>query len=339
MLNLEIVSTVGFLCSLLIVTELLAQTAEALPKGFVDEVIEGVRHPVDIAFAPRKNGASSLMIVITRSGLVHVFDQPDAPSTPTVAADLSEMVCDSRAGLLGIEIHPNFEENRFIYLYYTLRSNRYMPCGVICFFGTACPFAPRNRLSRFVMRSNNTLDMDSEKVLLQTQPITDHVGGGMKFGLDGYLYLSIGDGNRPKSKSVSQNPGDLLGTVVRITDEGDIPPDNPFTQANGYESQRCSKYGVSWSSRFCEEIYIQGFRNPFRLAMDPNSDTVRFFVSDCGESTWESIFEGGGGAAGASGGWPEREGPCKFDSETVCAFDDRYYDPIYWYSHEGGGTL
>ena len=315
----------------------------ALPDGFVEEEIVGVKHPLDIAFAPRPNGAPPMMLVISRNGLLHIFEDSDRPSSPTLAGDFSEQVCSSPAGLVGIEVHPDFVSNRYIYLYYTYRNrnNPIFPCGIP--FLNA--FLPRNRLSRFVLRRNNTLDIQSEQVLILTPPTSDHTGGGIQFGKDGHLYVSVGDGTmagslfRPFYQNAPQNLGNLLGKVLRITDDGGVPPDNPYV-SSGESSQRCHENDAFWPGVACQEIYMAGLRNPFRLVMDPNADKVRFFIHDVGLRTWEWIHEGGPAAASKRGGWPAREGPCITGSDTECAVDEQYLDPVFYYPHDGrGGCL
>ena len=95
----------------------------------------------------------------------------------------------------------------------------------------------------------------------------------------------------------------MLGVVVRLTDDGNIPPTNPFSSENDPNSVRCNEKGQSGSHKKpCQEIYAAGLRNPYRFAMDPNAEGTRFFINDVGDASWERVLEGGDGHAGAQYG-------------------------------------
>jgi PKD repeat protein len=89
--------------------------------------------------------------------------------------------------------------------------------------------------------------------------------------------------------------------------------------------------------------FAKGLRNPFRLAMDPNTkDKVKFHIGDVGASVWEEISVGGTDHAKANYGWPPMEGPCERNSKTACQEQSEYLDPIYYYEHtkaEEGGCV
>lgn len=148
-----------------------------------------------------------------------------------------------------------------------------------------------NRLSRWTWNpAANEIDPDSEEVLLDTPPTkkAQHNSGKIEFGKDGYMYVSIGEGGE---NDESQDLGSVMGGMIRLTDDGGIPPDNPF--ANDPEGVRCNVTGRGDGK--CQELYAVGLRNPWRFAMDPNTEgnKVRFFVNDVGASAWEEISEGG----------------------------------------------
>ena len=202
---------------------------------------------------------------------------------------------------------------------------------------------PVNRLSRWTWNPTlNEIDPDSEVVLLDTPSAAFpmHNAGKIEFGKDGYLYVTIGDtGVDDEAQSLSS----VLGTMVRLTDTGDIPPDNPF--ANDSEGVRCNVTGRGDGK--CQEIYAAGLRNPFRFAMDPNTsgNKVRFFINDVGASAWEEINEGGDDFEDNSVfnynlgvqnfGWPEREGPCIRGRSGGCDDYEGYIHPIHYWQHEG----
>lgn len=150
---------------------------------------------------------------------------------------------------------------------------------------------PVNRLSRWIWDpALNQIDPDSEVVLLDTPPATEamHNSGKIDFGKDGMLYVTIGDQG---ISDRAQELDSVIGGMVRLTDQGDIPPDNPF--ANDIDGVRCNENGRGDGK--CQELYVVGLRNPFRFSMNPNTEgnKVHFFINDVGASKWEEINEGG----------------------------------------------
>jgi glucose/arabinose dehydrogenase len=200
-----------------------------------------------------------------------------------------------------------------------------------------------NRLSRWTWNPTlNEIDPDSEVVLLDTPSAAraQHNSGKIEFGKDGYLYVTIGDTG---VNDEGQTLNTVLGTMVRLTDTGDIPPDNPF--ANDPEGVHCNVTGRGDGK--CQEIYAVGLRNPWRFAMDPNTsgNKVRFFINDVGASAWEEINEGGDDFEDNSVfnynlgvqnfGWPIREGPCIRGRTGGCDDYEGYIHPIHYWQHEG----
>lgn len=297
----------------------------ALPQGFQDNLVTNILGtPMDIAWTP-----DGRLLIVTRDGTLRVF--ANGALLPNPAIDLSPVVCTlGDEALGGVAVHPNFTLNHYIYLYYTYKK-----------FGTCninSPDDPVNRLSRFYLPENNSASPASEVVLLDTPPLPsyDHMGDDLQFGRDGLLYLTIGDGGSACCSSTPrapEDPGVLLGKVVRLTDSGGIPPGNPFT---GSDSARCNLNGVpptgSPLGTKCQEVFAMGLRNPFRAAFDPNNSSIRYFVNDVGENTWEEVNLG---AAGADYGWPTREGPCAAANPlTDCGPPPPgLTNPIFWYAH------
>ncbi|MGW3623506.1 ThuA domain-containing protein [Streptomyces sp. NPDC000880] len=189
-------------------------------------------------------------------------------------------------GLQGIGLDPNFSENRSIYLYYAPPLST--PAGDAPNEGTAEDFAKFdgvNRLSRFVLKADGTLDNASEKKIIDvaaTRGICCHVGGDIDFDAQGNLYLSTGDDTNPfasdgytpiddrpgrnpayDARRTSGNTNDLRGKILRIKVNDDasysIPDGNLF--APGTAKTR-------------PEIYAMGFRNPFRFSVDKKTGVV-----------------------------------------------------------------
>lgn len=305
-----------------------ASPATGLPSGFTDDLIAQVSGPSELRWTP-----DGRMLVTGKGGLLRVVSSAGALLT-TPALDLSSRLCtNGERGLVGLAVHPDFAENRSIYLYYTFP--KYGTCNESATDG------PVNRISRFVLGDTNVVNPASETVLLETPPMykDHHTAGDLHFGKDGNLWATIGDSGA-RSLGWPRNLSTLAGKIVRITDTGGIPTGNPYT---GTGTARCNGSGVppvgAPTGTICQEIVSRGLRNPFRMAMDPNASGVRFFVNDVGQHSWEETSEGP--VLGGDYGWPEREGPCVVDSDTVCGpAPAGMSDPVNFYHHgpDGGAA-
>ena len=133
----------------------------------------------------------------------------------------------------------------------------------------------------------------------------------MAFGNDGKLYVTHGDAGVQDN---AQDTSTVLGSIMRLNDDGGTPHDNPFTTANGYNAYDCRKSGGkvpvnSTSDAVCSEIFANGLRNPFRIAVDSNEkEKVRFSIQDVGARVWEELSYGGTDYAGVDYGWKPYEG-------------------------------
>ena len=301
--------------------------AATLPTDFTDSLVVAVPTPTALAFTP-----DARLLITTQPGTLRVFAGGALLSQP--ALDLSGKLCsNSERGLLGVAVDPSFVSNRFIYLYYTFR--KFSACSM------NARDAPVNRVSRFMLADNDVVDPASEVVLIDNIPSPggNHNGGDLKFGKDGYLYVSVGDGgcdyasnsgcagsnDAPRDRNV------LLGKVLRITSNGGIPPTNPY---QGSDSARCNATGLTDPGKACQETFAWGLRNPFRLAFDPNASGTQFYINDVGQNTWEEIDAG---AAGADYGWNVREGHCANGSTTDCgALPAGMTNPVFAYGRGDG---
>jgi len=169
-----------------------------------------------------------------------------------------------------------------------------------------------NRVSRLTASSSNpdVAESGSETVLLDLNGLsgaTNHNGRSLHFGIDGKLYISVGEN---ANGSNSQTLGNLLAKLLRINSDGSIPTDNPF-----YGSASGQNRG----------IWAMGLRNPFTFAIQPG--TGRIFINDVGKSTWEEINDG---QAGANYGWPNTEG---------VGNNSNYTEPFYTYNHSDGCAI
>lgn len=205
------------------------------------------------------------IVVAQQDGLILIFANDPAVATASTFLDLRGSVhTGGEQGLLGVAFHPDYAINGAFYLNYIADGPR------------------RTVVSRWQVSADpDAADPGSEQILLTyDQPFTNHNGGAMAFGPDGMLYISSGDGgsaNDPNNNG--QDLTTLLGKILRIADDGSIPPDNPFV--GGASGER-------------GEIWAYGLRNPWRMSFD--RDTGQLWVGDVGQNAEEEIdliVEGG----------------------------------------------
>lgn len=303
--------------------------AQVLPAGFTDTLIASLTAPTAVAFAP-----DGRMLITLQGGALRVYANGALLATPALTIPASSICSGFERGLLGVAVDPDFATNNYVYLYYTFQR----PDPGDCSANTAN--SPVNRVSRFVLPAGNVIDPASEVVLLDgiPSPNGNHNAGDLQFGKDGYLYVTTGDGGCDYlgdsgcagSNDAARDRNSLVGKILRIDRDGNVPPDNPFLGAG---TARCHT-GNAAAGTTCQETFAWGLRNPFRIAFDPNSPTTRFFINDVGQNLWEEIDLG---VAGADYGWNVREGHCATGSTTTCSRTNPppagMTDPIYDYRH------
>ncbi|UUU26131.1 PQQ-dependent sugar dehydrogenase [Streptomyces sp. DSM 40750] len=269
-----------------------AGAAEAAPQAAAAEDFQQVTlakgepevgEPMSLAVLPDRS-----VLHTSRDGELRLTD---AAGNTKLAGKL-DVYSHDEEGLQGIGVDPGFADNRFIYLYYAPPLNT--PAGDAPETGTAADFAPFdgvNRLSRFVLKTDGTLDAASEKKILDvpaSRGICCHVGGDIDFDAAGNLYLSTGDDSNPfqsdgftpidersnrnpafDAQRTSGNTNDLRGKILRIKVDADgsysVPDGNLF--APGTDKTR-------------PEIYAMGLRNPFRFSVD--KETGILYVGEYG---------------------------------------------------------
>lgn len=237
---------------------------------------------------------SSELFVVDRIGIIKVIgEEEEFLDIRNKMVSLSSNF-DER-GLLGLAFHPDFENNGKFFVYYSAPLREEGPQG----------WNHTSTISEFTFsKDTNRVNIESEKIILQIdEPQFNHNGGQLLFGMDGYLYIAVGDGGEANDVGVghssmgnAQDTNTLLGKILRINinsvEPYSIPADNPFVGTDGLD-----------------EIYAYGFRNPFRMAFDKT--TGNLFVADVGQNAWEevSIVE-----KGKNYGWNIKEGTHCFDS-------------------------
>ncbi|HEX7185783.1 MAG TPA: PQQ-dependent sugar dehydrogenase [Thermoanaerobaculia bacterium] len=280
--------------------------AAAVPAGFTDALVTNVSLPTALAFTP-----DGRLLITTQPGALRVYQGGALLATPALTFPDGSICTESERGLLGVAVHPSFASNHFIYLFYTANEP-----NVGCV----------NRVSRFMLPDNNVINAASELVLVDNMPSPNgnHNAGDLHFGKDGNLYISIGDGG-PSSNARLKHV--LTGKILRVTADGGIPIDNPF-QGPGTASCRT---GPTTDGNKCQETFAWGFRNPFRMAFDPNAAGTRFFINDVGAGSWEEIDLG---QAGADYGWNLCEGSHTPGSTAPCSSaPPGMVQPIFEYLH------
>lgn len=177
-------------------------------------------------------------------------------------------------------------------------------------------------VDEFAVRGGRIQPDSRRTVLTQTQPYSNHNGGDIKFGPDGYLYIALGDGGAGGDPHGNgQNLDTLLGKLLRIDPSGGkpyaIPADNPFV---GDPNAR-------------DEIWAYGLRNPWRFSFD--SGTGDLLIGDVGQSDWEEIdWAPAGSGGGENYGWSQMEGTHPFRGGTEPA---NHVPPIHEYDRTGLG--
>ncbi len=260
--------------------------AANLPPGFAETMIaNGLNSPTAMAFAP-----DGRLFVCLQTGQLRVIKNGALLPTPFVSLTVNT---SGERGLLGVAFDPNFATNNFVYVYYT----------------TPTP-AIHNRVSRFTANGDVAVP-GSEFVLFDLENLgaNNHNGGAIHFGLDGKLYVAVGENGLAAN---SQTLNNRLGKMLRVNSDGSIPEDNPFFNTAA---------GVNRS------IWALGLRNPFTFAFQPG--TGRMLINDVGQSTWEEINDG---IAGSNYGWDNCEGVCTPPNAN-------FRDPLFQYGHVGPTLL
>lgn len=296
-------------------------TPSGLPPGFTDTPIMTLSNGTDIAFTPDRR-----MLISSQNGKLYVL--PPDQNQAVIALDLAGTICDNNErGLLGVAVDPNFEQNHAIYVYYSDRNG--VPLA-------DCPTSQTqiNRVARYTLEHDNRISPNSADIIIDHISALkgNHNGSSMAFGADGYLYIAVGDAGT--LGVLSQDLTKLNGKILRIDPNNaanPIPPDNPFANTEG--ARRCGDPAATPNDTgLCQEIFVSGLRNPWRMAFKPG--TSQFYINDVGQGTWEEINSG---LLGANYGWPMREGNCTFGSVVECDTPPiGLTNPLFSYDHTEG---
>ena len=269
---------------------------------------DGFSNPVEM-----QNVGDDRLFIVEKRGVIEIL-QLDGTTNPNAFLDIQSIVLtpggnyDER-GLLGLAFHPDYINNGYFYVNY------------IDNFGNT-------QISRFSVSTSdpNIADPDSEFQILEVeQPYTNHNGGCLRFGPEGYLYIGLGDGGSagdPENRS--QNLQTLLGKMLRIdidNTEGStnyaVPSNNPFVG----------------DPNALDEIWSYGLRNPWRFSFD--SETDELWIGDVGQGSIEEIDRAAAGVSGQNYGWRCYEGNQEYNT-SGCPMEFDLTFPVAEYSHSGG---
>jgi glucose/arabinose dehydrogenase len=269
-------------------------------------VTTGLSNPVYVTNA---HDGTNRLFIVELGGVIKVL-QPGS-STPTVFLNIDPAVASGgERGLLGLAFHPQYSTNRRFFVYYTRE-----PDGAIV-------------IAEYQASATNANVANTAETMILTIPHpgqSNHNGGTIQFGADGYLYIGPGDGGSSNDPSNNgQNIDALLGKILRI----DI--DNP---SGGLPYSSPSSNPFFGATAGADEIYAYGMRNPYRFSFDRS--TGQLYVADVGQGAREEVSLV---TLGGNYGWRIMEGSICTPAFNggVCTPPSNHVPPITEYSHSGG---
>lgn len=286
----------------------LSCVASAQPVVSLSPVITGLSAPID--FVNAGDGTNRIFIP-QQGGIIRVYNQ--AFGSLGTFLTVTGISTGGERGLLSLVFHPNYSSNGFFYVYYTNTAGNL-------------------EMARYQVSSNPDIADPATKTVVLTIPHpgqSNHNGGRLLFGTDGYLYLSTGDGGGAGDiPNNAQNTGVLLGKILRLAVNTSMTP--PY-------------YTVPAGNPFSNEIWMLGLRNPFRWAFDRQTHDI--WIGDVGQDNWEEIdFTAAGTPGGTNFGWRCYEGNNPYNL-SGCGPITNYTFPVYVYPTQNpsaavtGGTV
>ena len=250
------------------------------------QIVAGLAQPVHVTHA---GDDSERLFVVEKAGRIRIVNDARLRDEPFLDISAAVGSSGSEQGLFAVAFHPNYPADGRFFVHYTDKAGD----TVIA--------------SYRVSTDANRADPRSAATVLQIdQPYANHNGGQIAFGPDGYLYIGMGDGGSGGDpQGNGQNPGSLLGKLLRLNMDGaapyTIPPTNPYRSAAGARP----------------EIWAIGLRNPWRFSFD--RATGDLFIGDVGQDRSEEIhWTLAGTPGGKNYGWNIMEGSACFRPRTGC---------------------
>ena len=281
----------------------------------VSELTASLSNPVAIANA---GDGSDRLFIVEQEGLIRIFDLANNVLLATPFLDITNEVDNggNEQGLLGLAFHPDFGSNGQFYVNYTRDPG---------------PGPDRSVVARYTVSAGdpNVANAASAFTLLEfEQDASNHNGGDLHFGADGYLYIASGDGGGGNDEfRHAQDLDSLKGKLLRI----DV---NSIAPANDELCGLVRNYGIPPGNPFtgafdgCDEILHFGLRNPWRFSFD--GLTGELYIGDVGQGAWEEIDLAQPDETGTNFGWSCREGAHDFPGDACIS---AFTDPILEYTH------
>jgi glucose/arabinose dehydrogenase len=306
---LHLALPLGSLLFLLGSSAVTAQTATPLRTV---RVAAGLAAPLWAGSPPGRD--ERLFILEQNTGLIKILKRGTVLPTPFLNVRTLILTGGER-GLLGLAFHPRYAANGYFYVNYTRAGDG------------------ATMVVRFNVSASNpdVADPNSAFTIIGpiTQPYSNHNGGCVTFGPDGYLYIGMGDGGSAGDPACNAQRGDtLLGKMLRIDVDGGSPyrnpPTNPFLN----------------DPNWLDEIWSFGWRNPWRFSFDRMNGDM--YVGDVGQGAREEIsFQAGNSTGGGNYGWKIMEGTACYSTASCPATvppcnDPRLILPIHEYTHSSG---
>jgi glucose/arabinose dehydrogenase len=261
----------------------------------------GFTRPLEIVHA-----GDSRLFVVEQTGRIKILNA-DGTTNATPFLNISSIISSTNErGLLGLAFAPNYADNGQFYVNYTNLSGNTV-------------------IARYRRSTDNpaVADPNSGSVILTiNQPFSNHNGGCIHFGPDGYLYIAMGDGGSGDDpQGNGQNKNTLLGKMLRVNPEIDtpelgIPQDNPFVGVDG-----------------ADEIWATGLRNPWKFSFDRTAGNI--WIADVGQNALEEINRMPANQAGVNYGWRCYEGSQSHLTDG-CSQTETYTMPFADYSRANG---
>jgi len=266
----------------------------------IQSFVTGLSSPVEIG-----NAGDARLFAVEKGGRIKIINA-NGTVNPTPFLNISSLVLDNNEqGFLGLAFHPNYIGNGYFYVNYINLSGDTV-------------------IARYSVSGDSNVADPSSALILMTidQPsTTNHNGGTLRFGPDGYLYIGMGDGGDGGARS--QNINDLLGKMLRIdVNSGSpyaIPAGNPFAGA----------------TPGADEIWALGLRNPWKFSFDQAGN---LWIADVGQSQVEEINKQPATTAGLNYGWRCYEGNSEYNTAGCVAMNTMTF-PFAQYSHADGCSI
>ena len=292
------------ICSLILSLILYISISAQVPRLNLVRIATGFSSPVDV-----KNCGDARIFVVEQAGRIRIMDKHgNINASPFLDIHGHVLSTGNEQGLLGLAFSPTYKQDGYFYVNYVTGAGN----------GSTV-------ISRFQVSAadSNHVDTTTEQVLLTfTQPFTNHKGGNLMFGPDGYLYDSQGDGGYTGPADPygnGQNKNVYLGKILRLDVSNPattytIPTTNPFVGDSGMK----------------QEIWAYGLRNPWRCSFDRLTSDL--WIGDAGQSLWEEVdFQPASDTGGQNYGWKCYEGDHIYD--TAGCVGSGFTFPVFEYGH------